>query len=353
MKASRRKALIATMALAAVEAVAAAPEVYIPLGAANKVQVIDSATQRPTAVIEDVTNVHGLAITPDQRYLVAGSFTEVAAGSENAPPRPASVSQAEHEKHHATPAPSAAASANKSYVSIVDAASLRVVRRVAVRGAVHHVAISPDGRFAVATHPGAGGISAIDLETFTVIRTVETGLAPNYANFTSDMDKLYVSNAGDDSISEIDVDAWTVNRRITTGSSPEHVVLSHDDGTLYVNNVGDGSVSVIPLGGGSATRTYSVGSAPHGIDLSEDGGTLFASSQGAGKLVAIDLASGETRDIALAPAPYHVTTVPGTGTVFVSSRAEKHVWVLDQSTLALRGKFAIDGIGHQMAVATP
>jgi YVTN family beta-propeller protein len=355
MRESRRRALVMAMAMAtalgAADAATAAPEVYIPLGAANKVQIIDAATKRPIAVIEDVDNAHGLAITPDQRYLVVGSFAEVPAGSEDAPPRPAAVSQAEHEKHHAVPAASGATMASKSYVSIVDAASLRVVRRVAVRAAVHHVAVSPDGRFAVTTHPGAGGISVIDLETFTVARSVETGPAPNYAIFTTDASKLYVSNAGDDTVSEIAVYSWMVTRRIATGRSPEHVVLSPDNATLYVNNVGDGSASVIPLTGNSAVRIYQIGSAPHGIDLSDDGGTLFASSQGDGKLVAIDLASGQSRHIELAPAPYHVTSVPGSGTVFVSSRAENRIWVVDQSTLALRGEITIDGIGHQMAVA--
>ncbi len=166
------------MALAAADAATAAPEVYIPLGAANKVQVIDAATRRPTAMIESVSNAHGLAITPDRRYLVVGSFTEVPAGSEDAPPRPSTVSQAEHEKHHATPAASGAVTVNKSVVSIVDAESLQVVRRIAVGGAVHHVAVSPDGRSAVTTHPGTGGISVIDLETFAVAGTVDTGLAP-------------------------------------------------------------------------------------------------------------------------------------------------------------------------------
>jgi YVTN family beta-propeller protein len=353
MKGSTKRALVIAMTVVAADAVSAAPEIYIPLGAANKVQIIDTATQQSTAVIEDLANVHGLAITPDQHYLVAGSFSEVPADSDDAPPRPATVSQAEHEKHHAAPAVSDGPSVNKSYVSIVDAASLQVVRRVAVRGAVHHVAISPDNRFAVTTHPGAGGISVIDLETFTVAHAVETGSAPNYAVFTSNSDKLYVSNAGDDTVSEVDVETWTVKRRIATGSSPEHVVLSLDDGTLYVNNVADGSVSAISLTGDLTRQTYRVGSAPHGIDLSDDGDTLFASSQGEGRLVAIDLITGQTRDIALAPAPYHVTTIPGSGTVFVSSRAEKRVWILDQDTLALRGEFTIDGIGHQMAVAAP
>lgn len=318
MKASRRRALVIAMALAAADVAAA--EVYIPLGASNKVQVIDAAAQRPTAVIEEVANLHGLAVTPDGRHLVAGSFTELPADGGDTPPRPASVSQAEHEKHHAIPAAGGVEAANRSYLSVIDARRLRVVRRIAVRGAVHHVAISPDGRFAVATHPGAGGISAIDLASFTVIGAIETGPAPNYAAFTGDARRLYVSNAGNDTVSEIDVGTWTVNRHIATGRSPEHVVLSRDDGRLYVNNAADGTVSVIPLHGSTAVRTYLVGSAPHGIDLSDDGRTLFASSQGDGKLVAIDLTSRRTRDIALAPAPYHVTTVPESGTVFVSIR---------------------------------
>jgi len=351
MRVSRRRALIVAMALAAADAATAAPDVYIPLGAANKVQVIDAETKRPTGTIEGLSNPHGLAITPDRRYLVAGSLTEVPAGSENAPARPAGMSQAQHQKHHSMPAASSeAAPGNKSYVSIIDAASLQVVRRIAVRAAVHHVAVSPDSRFAVTTHPGAGGISVIDLDTFSVARTIDTGPAPNYAVFAAKSGKLYVSNAGDDTVSEIDVDSWAVKRRLATGRSPEHVVLSPDDSTLYVNNVADGTVSVVSLVGDSATAIYRIGSVPHGIDLSDDGATLFVSSQGDGALVAIDVASGKTRRVALAPAPYHVSTVPGSGTLFVSSRDENRVWVLDQSTLALRGEIAIDGIGHQMAV---
>jgi YVTN family beta-propeller protein len=350
MKFSTATAAIVALSFAAANAATAAPDVYIPLGAAGKVQVVDAATDGPTSVIKDIGNVHGLAITPDRRFLVAGSYTEVSATGEAAPPRPEGVSETEHEKHHAKPTASVATAARTSYVSIVDTASQQVIRRIAVRGAVHHVAVSPDSRYAVTTHPGAGGVSVIDLGTFAVEHTIETGPAPNYAAFTTDGRKLYVSNAGDDTVSEIDSASWAVSRRIATGRSPEHVVLARDNGTLYVNNVVDGTVSVISLAEGSIARTYRVGSAPHGIDLSDDGSTLFASSQGEGKFVAIDLASGQVRRIALAPAPYHVTTVPGTGTVYVSSRAENHIWILDQGTLALRGEVAIGGIGHQMVV---
>lgn len=338
------------VALAMAASVSSAPTVYIPLGEANRVQVIDAAAGRVTGVVEGVDNAHGLAITPDGRYLVAGSYSELPPGVEDAPPRPEGVSEAEHEKHHAKPEQTVPAQVGTSYVSIVDIDSRKVVRRIAVRGAVHHVAVSPDGRFAVTTHPGAGGISVIDLEAFTVIRTVATGPAPNYAAFTADGRRLLVSNAGDNTVSEITAGAWTVRRNIATGGSPEHVVLSKDDAVLYVNNVADGTISVIPLDEGRVIRTFQVGSVPHGIDISDDGGTLFASSQGDGKLVAIDLATGDVREVALAPSPYHVAVVRGRGTLYVSSRAENRLWVLDQRTLALRGRIVIGGIGHQMAV---
>ncbi len=351
MKSLIRTLVITLMTLIAATAVAASPQVYIPLGDANQVQVIDAATNQVTGVVEDVSNVHGLAITPDGRSLIAGSMAVIAAGSDAAPAKPASVSEAEHEKHHAKPAASGTMESGISYVSIIDTASAQIVRRVEVGGAVHHVAVSPNGRFAVTTHPGKGGISVIDLNSFKVIRTVETGLAPNYAVFTADGSNLYVSNAGDNSVSEVVVESWAVSRNIKTGGSPEHVVLSPDDRTLYVNNVADGTVSVIPLADGRVARTFPVGSVPHGIDISDDGGTLFASSKDEGKLTAIDLVAGTVRQIALAPAPYHVTAVRGSGTLYVSSRAENRIWVIDQKDLSVRSEIRIGGIGHQMVVA--
>lgn len=339
------------MTLIAATAVAASPRVYIPLGDANQVQVIDAAAGRVTGVVEGVENAHGLAITPDGRYLVVGSYSESPAGTENAPARPEGVSEAEHEKHHAKPEQTVPAQVGTSYVSIVDIDSRKVVRRITVRGAVHHVAVSPDGRFAVTTHPGAGGISVIDLAKSTVNRTVATGLVPNYAIFTPDGQRLFVTNAGDNTVSEISVGAWTVTRNIATGGSPEHLVLSKDNGTLFVNNVAEGTVSVISVDEGRVTRTFQAGSVPHGIDISDDGRTLFVSSQGDGKLVAIEIATGEVRELALAPAPYHVTAVRDTGMLYVSSRAESRLWVVDQKTLLVKGDLEIGGIGHQMAVA--
>jgi DNA-binding beta-propeller fold protein YncE len=350
MRRSNSSITIPVASLVVAQAAGAAPDVYIPLGETGRIQVVNAASGRTRGFIVELSNVHGLAITPDRRLLVVGSYVEVEAGADPSPPRPATVSKAEHEKYHALTA-AAPATGKESHVSIVDAASRKVTRRISLRGAVHHVAVSPDGRYAVTTHPGAGGISVIDLRTFGVTATVQTGPAPNYAVFTSDGQRLYVSNTGTANVSEISTDSWAVARSISTGRGPEHVVLSPDDGTLYVNNAADGTVLVVSLDEGRATRTHSVGKSPHGIDLSHDGASPFVSSKGDNRLVAVDLATGTQRRLQLTPAPYHVTTVSGSGKVYVSSRTEQRIWVIDQRKLSLQDQIHIGGIGHQMVVA--
>ena len=145
----------------------AAQSVYIPLGDASKVQIIDTNTHQLADTIDDVGNAHGLAMTPDRRYLVAGSFNE-SSPDDPTIPRPEGVTEEEHEKHHDLAATDHAKNAGTSFVSIIDTVNRKVIRRVAVTGAVHHVAISPDGEFAVATHPGTGRISIIELRHFTL-----------------------------------------------------------------------------------------------------------------------------------------------------------------------------------------
>ena len=50
-------------------------------------------------------------------------------------------------------------------------------------------------------------------------------------------------------------------------------------------------------------------------------------------------------------APYHVNTIRGTGKVYVSSRSDPVIWVVDQKSLKLTGAIKLPaGEGHQMAV---
>jgi YVTN family beta-propeller protein len=328
---------------------AAGQRVYVPLGGAGEVLVIDASNDRVVATIPNLPEVHGLAGTPDGTYLVAGSLAETEAGTPEIPPKPEGMSAADHQAHHGGSAAGGRTPEEAvSFVSLVRVDEGSVVHRIEVPGAVHHVAVTPDGRHAIATHPNGGGISVIDLSARRLAEVIPTGPLPNYTVVSADGTRAYVSNAGNNSVSEIDTASWRVLRNIATGESPEHMVLSPDGGRLFVNNVDEGTVSEISIAEAVVSRVFELGGLLHGIDVSDDGRTLFVAGREENRLFAIDLASGEASSTPLAPSPYHLTAIAGTGKLYVSSAEEPKIWVVDQRSLEVLREIPIRGKGHQM-----
>ena len=330
----------------------AKPFMYVPLGDEGKIVVIDTAQDKVVDTIDGVGNAHGLAATPNGKFLIAGSIEAREAGS-GAPEKPAEVTEEDHAAHHgAAPHDSPKAAAMISTVSVVRVSDGSVIRRIDVPGAVHHVAVSPNGRFAVVTHPKEGKISAIDLNSYEVVESVATGPAPNYVVFSRDGDLVYVSNSGNNTVSAVNTGEWTVRWNFAVGASPEHVVLSGDGASLYVNNVEDGTVSVIEIGKQKVAQTIKIGARLHGIDVSDDGKTLFVTDRDGNKLVAVDLESEARHEVPLEPAPYHLAVVRGMGKLYISSAGAPKIWVVDRNSLAVSGDITIDSRTHQILLLT-
>lgn len=327
--------------------------VYVPMGSADEVLIIDSAKDTVIGRIGGTEEAHGLAGTPDGKFLVVGSYTEEERKAAKMPPKPKGMSENTHAAHH--PKKSAAAamvlSGPISDVSVIDIAGRSVIRKIPVQGAVHHMGMTPDGRYAITTNPGINAINIIDMSKFMHLKTLPTGPSPNYAVSSKDGKTIYVSNSGNNTISEVDTTNWFVRRNILVGASPEHLVLSPDGKTLYTNNSGDGTVTVISTAGGSVVKTYKIGGSAHGIDLSGDAKTLFVAGKEQNKLVAIDLESGAIRSVDLGPAPYHLTSIGTGGKLYVSSADKDKIWVVDQKTLKVKSEIKVPDTAHQMVVA--
>lgn len=330
----------------------AAPLIYIPTGNSNNIVIIDLQTDRVVGNIDELENAHGLSGSPGSKYLVAGSMKPLESPESSSVNRPAAVNDAEHASHH----PGASnddsmLSINKSYLSIVDPEHGQVIRRIAMRGLTHHTAVSPNGKSAVAVHSGAGGISVVDLDKMVVAKSINTGPWPNYALFNKDGNRLYISNAGANTISEIDTKNWQVVREFNTGKEPGHMVLGLLDRVLYIANKGDASISAIDITSGKIKQSYLVGEQPHGIDLSSDGRWLFVASKKAGQITRIDLANDKRRTVELEPAPYHLAYIKNFNKLYVSSRKEALIWVLDPVTLTVKNTIElVQGVAHQMVI---
>ena len=316
--------LAALLAALVVGPAMAAPTVYVALGSGDRVVAIDAATDAVTASYSGVANPHGLAATPDGEYLVAGSLNED---------------------------PEADADGFRSRLYFIHPAHGHVMLTIPVPAWTHHVSISPDGRWAIATHSARDFVSVVDLQARRFARKVGVGTSPNYALFSPDGKLAYVTASGRGQVAEIDTADWSVRRTLAAGPGPAHMVWSADHRRLYVTNPGAGKVSVVDVGSGKLVATYEVGAGLHGLDLGDDGRTLFASAQGAGLLAAIDTRTGARRTLELGPAPYHLEAIDGTGKVYVASRNKPEIRVVDQASLELLGKIDLPaGEGHQMAV---
>ncbi|MEH6836645.1 YncE family protein [Falsihalocynthiibacter arcticus] len=352
MKCSSLRKILATASVGAlISGMAVAQTVFVPEGSANSVLMVDAATGSSIRRIDGLEAVHGLSGAPGVPVLVAGSYAEVDREDVAQTAQPEGVSADEHAAHHAPAAKSMGpADAGVSLLSILDARTGEILRRIEVPGAVHHTAVSPDGRFAVATHPSSDGISVIDLKSFEMTAWIPTGSMPNYAVFDADQGTVYVSNAGNGTISEVDLARGIVRRNLIVGAAPEHMVIDTVGGALYVAESDAGRVSELALETGETRRSFEIGGEIHGIDLSDDRARLIVAGRGEDKLAAVDLAQGVVTTAPLAPEPYHLTTIPGTGRIFVSSRALSKVWIVDPVDLSVTGEFPVMGEGHQMVV---
>jgi DNA-binding beta-propeller fold protein YncE len=338
-------ALLMTTAMAAAQ-----PIIFVPEGSANAVLMVNAETGETMKTITGLEAVHGLSGAPGVPYLVAGSYAETERTAIADITQPEGVSEDEHAAHHAKPTgkPIGPADAGISILSVLDAASGEILRRIEVPGAVHHTAVSPDGRYAVATHPSGDGISIVDLTTFTLTAFVPTGSMPNYAAFGSEPGVVYVSNSSNGTISEVDLERGIVRRNMVAGTGPEHIVIDADKAVLYAADADAGNVLELSLKDGSVLRSFAIGGELHGLDLSDDRATLFVAGRGEDKIAAVTLSTGAVAFAPLSPEPYHLTSIPGTGTFFVSSGAEPKVWIVDEATLTAMGDFLIEGEGHQM-----
>lgn len=329
------------------------PQVLMPIGQAGGVLIIDSASDEIIGEVVGIENAHGLAAGRAGSIVLAGSLNPREAGG--IPDKPAGISDDEHAAHHGGSESggvmqilSNASSTGVAYQ--IDAAQRRILKQITVPGFIHHTLVTPDGRFGISTHPGSGGVSVIDMSAGELIKYVATGPVPNYAVVSADGSRIWVSNSGNDTISEINSTHWIVSRNLMVGGTPEHMVLSPDGGSLYIAETADGTVAELDTDDGNVVNRFQVGKEPHGIDLSDDGARLYVSAKGDDRLVAIDLVTSQRQAVTLAPAPYHLAVIDGTGKLYVSSRETPTVWVLDEWELRVIGEIPIRGVGHQMVV---
>jgi YVTN family beta-propeller protein len=306
-----RAALGAIGLAVAIGATAAAPKAYVGNFKDNTVSAIDTGTGAVVATIPVVTGPHGMGVTPDGRSVyvsgdgssevsVIDTATDRVTGTINVGKTPHGVAMT------ADGSTLLVAVYGEDKVVFVDIATQKVVGSVPA-AKPHTIAIRPDGKLAYISsqEPGKFALIVVDLSTRTALRSLPLEKTPRDLEFGYDGKALYYTMAGVNAVEVLDPTSDKVVAEIPTGASP-HIASYFRGapvGTVVVQ--GPGELTLFNPATNAVVRSVAVGKQPHWV-ASGDGKSAYVTNEGSNDVTVVDLATGQTKAIAVGTAPRKV-----------------------------------------------
>jgi YVTN family beta-propeller protein len=221
-------------------------------------------------------------------------------------------------------------------------------------------------------------ISVLDANTFEVVKRISTAARPRHLQFSPDRSKIYAACGDGAAIDVIDVAKLELVDRIAGVEDPELFDISADGKTLYISLEDDGALGILNLDEYFAKRgekpdmsvaepappgetdeaaddqadhedeekageddaatipglkTVEVGEEPEGILLSPDGKTAYVTSEVANTVHVVDTASGEMKaNIVVGNRPRRFVMTPDQKELWVTNELSGEVTIIDPAT---------------------
>jgi YVTN family beta-propeller protein len=100
-------------------------------------------------------------------------------------------------------------------VAVIDVAASQVTKRITVKQAPGHMAISPDGRRLYVANVGSGTLTVLETARGEVIGTVRVGNEPHGVAVSPDGTRAYVSSREDGTVAVVDTGPMAVVQRVS------------------------------------------------------------------------------------------------------------------------------------------
>ena len=218
-------------------------------GAQGGVDVIDTAAEQKAKFIRVLGGVHNTFITPDSKYVVAGSTGgAVATVIDTATELPAWSIHFEGGVRPLCFETNPDGSTKRMFAqitnlhgfAIIDWEKRKEVGRITlpdvppaernnegIQGApAHGILVSPDGKTLWSTSKFNSHVYVYSMPDLKYLGAVRVGKVPDWLTFTPDSKKLYVANAHDNYVSVIDVAARKEIAKIKVGQVPKRNITA-------------------------------------------------------------------------------------------------------------------------------
>lgn len=271
---------------------------YVPMGPGKKVIGLDLATDKITKTIPVKPETHGLAVTKNGEELYVPSMKDF------------------------------------ETIFVYETKTGKEVAAIDVGGTQHHVAISPDGKYAYITvMPSL--LAVVDTATRRLITSLKIGAAPDSVAFTPDSRYAYITNAEDDTVSVIETGGHKIVATIEVGELPGHIVVSPDGKKVFLTNNFSEDISVIDTATNKVIDKIPAGRGVHGIAISPDGKRIIASNSGGTTYTVIDALNNKSiKEVEVGVEPEHVSilSVGGKLKIYLNVLGTHQILVIDPET---------------------
>jgi len=224
--------------------------VYVAIqGTGGGVDIIDTVNDEPVRFLRILRGVHNTFVTPDSRFVVAGSTGGGGATViDTELERPVWTIYFEGGVRPIAFDTNADGSTKNMYVqvtnlhgfAVVDWEKRREVRRIlqpdipesernreGIQGApAHGIKVSPDGKTIWSTSKINGHVYAYSLPDLDYLGGVGVGIVPDWLTFTPDSKFLYVANAHSNTVSVVDVEHRREIKVIPVGQVPKRNITA-------------------------------------------------------------------------------------------------------------------------------
>jgi YVTN family beta-propeller protein len=172
-------------------------------------------------------------------------------------------------------------------VSVLSAATLKLVATIPLGPRPHHVDLSPDGKTVWVGLFGANRIAAIDARTLDVreyTTSEEAGPLAHAPKPSPDGRYVFVPHEIGNLITKLSIRTGTIRRSISPGDTssgqPSEVLTTRDGRILFASMRNEGKVKTIDGNRFTVTGEVSVGTQPESLVLTPDERTLVVSLRG-------------------------------------------------------------------------
>ena len=229
-------------------------------------------------------------------------------------------------------------------IQVLNGATRAEVKRIPVLREVHHLMLTPDGSTLLVGDSGANEMLFINPATGALLKR-EALSNPYHLGFSPNGRFLVITSLRRD---QVDIYSWDGNAlallaRLTMPDMPSHLAFTPDSEMVFITLQGSGTITAVSLEDYQPHWSLDVGAEPAGIIWHKD--RLLVGIMGSDHVAVVNPDSRSIeRQIVVGRGAHAIFPSPDPrGPLFVTSRVDSRITLLDPETLEVTRTLAVPG----------